>query len=193
MKDAPDTEVFLNRMGQSLMEARRCDSCGRPVNPKVLRQPDGANESRLVEIESRFGASLPDTFRKFLQAVNGGEPRYNINPDSLDIEDDEVLYVRMFWGTNWLSPLSDPMTLEDNNVNILRRPCKLMNFAFDRMGNLYSMALEGNMRGAIYLPNDNLINEDAPISDYSICAKDFVSFGMKYLLMWERYGDQLCL
>lgn len=104
------------------------------------------SDSDIVQFERRFTINLPDTYRDFLRAYNGGKPL----PKRFDTEDDKVssMVARFFAMYD-----DEDDALEDEYTDITLDgviPANLLPVAIDPARNRILLSLSGPDQGAVY-------------------------------------------
>lgn len=114
--------------------------------PEITPTHAPLSEEVIAQFEGRFSISLPDSYRHFLLAHNGGKPI----PKRFDTEDGKVgsMVARFF-------PMFDDEddALEDEYTDITLEgviPKNLMPIAIDPAENRILLSIGGNDRGAVY-------------------------------------------
>jgi cell wall assembly regulator SMI1 len=133
----------------------------------------GASEESIQKLESEIGLRLPDDYRRFLAAYNGGKPE----PSGFAFETDEGpsdSAVRYF------------LTLErDKNYGILenirdyqdRIPKGLMPIACDSFGNLVLIDVGAKALGSVYFWDHEKESMEEPTwENISFVAPSFTAF-----------------
>ena len=103
----------------------------------------------LAALEKRLGKPLPEEYRDFLLANNGGCPTPNEFAESS---------VRTFLSVGAEYPMDDLETMADDYSD--RIPADTLPIGKDELGNLILLAVSGGQRGAVYFWDHEL--EDSP-------------------------------
>ncbi|WP_434041167.1 MULTISPECIES: SMI1/KNR4 family protein [Sorangium] len=97
-------------------------------------------------IERRLGAVLPDQYRRFLLACNGGSP----TPDTVDVEgfSGASTDIQIFFGIGRIIQSSNL----DWNLTVLAERLEegMLPIAADSGGNVFCLALQGHRRGSVF-------------------------------------------
>jgi len=124
-------------------------------------------EENVMALEAKIGATIPEPYRAFLIAHNGGQPE----PDIIDIDGApfEGADIQTFFGLGTTHESSEiSWNLE------VRKGClenKLLPIACDSGGNFFVIPLDGEERGRVYYFS---VRDDPP--EPWLVVPDFNSF-----------------
>ncbi len=131
---------------------------------------------QIQAFEARTGIDLPDAYRKFLLASNGGEP----TPDVFDVPDwhGQSTILAGLYGIHD-GPHRNLEKVLKGSAGVL--PPQFLAIAEDAGGNLVCLGIQGKHRGHIYFwDHEDELDEDGKskldMSNMYLLAKDLNSF-----------------
>jgi hypothetical protein len=154
------------------MTAQRTEITKSGVTLTIHTPP--VDEPRVLALESRFGSRLPEDYREFLLAFNGGKPVpacFQFTSKSGRTSDSVV---------NWFLSLSHEEML---NIEAVlgwldsRIPPDVVPIAIDPFGNFILLGLRGDVRGKVYFWDHDREPERQPDwSNIDLIADSFDGF-----------------
>jgi hypothetical protein len=137
---------------------------------QIREQGPALSETKVTELERNLRAQLPESYRRFLLANNGGRPR----PDTVDVPGVGPTDVQTIFGIGRAIASSG---LEENRKTYAGRiPNALLPVACDSGGGLFCVALIGEDRGKIFFCDLYGWFGVEPSSKPNLVAPDFDSF-----------------
>ncbi|MBK9260026.1 MAG: SMI1/KNR4 family protein [Polyangiaceae bacterium] len=137
----------------------------KETNPPLVQK-------RLVALEARMGATIPEPYRAFLMTHNGGRPK----PDLVDIDDApfEGADIQVFFGIGTTHETSEISWRLEAYRGCLEN--KLLPIACDSYGNIFTIPLTGEQRGSVYYFRWWHLGRPVDPPEPWLVAPDFQSF-----------------
>jgi hypothetical protein len=154
------------------MTTTRTAATKHGVSLTIFNPP--TDEVRVVALEARLGARLPDEYRRFLLEFNGGRPSPACFKFALRTGPYTDSLVDNFLSAN----TTDEMSI-DNVLGWLmgRKPPALLPIATDPGANYVMLGIHGDVRGKVYFwDHDNEPQDEQDWSNIDLITDSFDAF-----------------